>query len=87
MHTEGDKIVCVWEGLKCFDKSLPLITIHKIIHQALDILEERHGRIVRDSFETGVVKKWQLDNHAHGAFVIHDVYQRNDLTVSKTVCA
>ena len=49
--------------------------------QALDILEERHGSVVRETYETGVVKKWQEDNHAHGAFVIQNAFQRVDLMV------
>ena len=44
-------------------------------------MEDRHGRVVRDTYETGVVKKWLEDNHAHGAFVLHSNFQMNDLMV------
>ena len=49
--------------------------------QALKLLEERHGSVVRETYETGVVMKWQEDNHAHGAFVIQNAFQRVDLMV------
>ena len=55
--------------------------------QALQLLEERHGSVVRETYETGVVKKWQEDNHAHGAFVIQNAFQRVDLMVKyNTYC-
>jgi len=48
------------------------------IEQALKILEERHGSVVRETYETGVVQKWALDNHIHGAFVVPNSYQQID---------
>ena len=52
--------------------------------QALKILEERHGSVVRETYETGAVKKWSLDNHVHGAFVIPNSYQQIDFVVCIT---
>ena len=59
------------------------VTSSMISHiiQALKSLEERHGRVVRETFQTGAVKKWQEDNHAHGGFVIQNAFQRVDLMV------
>ncbi len=47
----------------------------------MDLLEERHGRVVKDTFETGVVKKWSEDEFSHGAFVLFGVTQRDTLLV------
>ena len=49
--------------------------------QALKILEQRHGSVVRETYETGVVQKWALDNHIHGAFVVPNSYQQIDFVV------
>merc|ERR1719334_2640685 len=49
------------------------------IERALEMMVDRHGEIARDQFETGVVKKWQLDNFAHGAFVMPYVFQASEL--------
>ena len=46
-------------------------------HKALGLLEKRHGKVVRDTFEEGLVKKWNTDSFSHGAFVLQGVYQRH----------
>merc|ERR1712142_1367208 len=46
--------------------------------RALNILAERHGNVVRETYETGIVKKWQEDTHSRGAFVFQNAYQKFD---------
>merc|ERR1712142_983118 len=55
------------------------MTDAECIEMALKSLEERHGKVVRETFQTATVKKWQEDNHAYGAFVLQNAFQRVDL--------
>merc|ERR1712142_21587 len=55
------------------------MTDEQCIEAALKHLEERHGSVVRETYQTGAVKKWQEDNHAYGGFVLQNAFQRHDL--------
>ena len=50
----------------------------------MDLLTRRHGEVVRETFQTGLVKKWSEDSHSHGAFVMHGVLQRYQYMVTAT---
>ena len=60
-----------------------VVVSKRCFFQCLDLLEERHGRVVKDTFETGIVKKWSEDEFSHGAFVLFGVTQRDTLLVEK----
>ena len=38
---------------------------------------------MKDTFETGIVKKWSLDQFSHGAFVLFGVTQRDTLSAAE----
>ena len=42
---------------------------------------ERHGEVARETYEDGVVVKWNQDRFSHGGFVAYGVGQRHDLKV------
>ena len=74
MHTTG----------KYYDMSTmnnPLLSPSKFIFtpmllKCIDTLAKRHGEVVRETYEEGIVKKWNLDSFSHGAFVQQGVFQR-----------
>jgi len=43
---------------------------------ALDELSKVHGPVVRQEFEEAVVYNWNLNPHTHGAFVMHETFQK-----------
>merc|ERR1711874_285357 len=45
--------------------------------KALDLLEEVHGPVVRGTYISGVVKRWQTDPHTRGGFPVYDVFQKD----------
>ena len=49
--------------------------------KALNELAKRHGNVVKQTYQEGVVKKWGLDEHSHGAFVLYGVGQRGHFKV------
>ena len=57
----------------------------QIFLQALDLLQKRHGEVVRETYQSGVVKKWSHDTHSHGAFVMHGVMQRYQYLVGHII--
>lgn len=42
----------------------------------LSELEGIHGPVVREEFESMVVKRWQADEFSHGAYVFHEPFQK-----------
>ena len=61
---------------ECFFRFILGPPFSNIFLQALDLLRKRHGEVVRETFRSGVVKKWSHDTTSHGAFVMHGVLQR-----------
>ena len=44
-------------------------------------MAKRHGNVVKQTYQEGVVKKWELDENSHGAFVLYGVGQRGHFKV------
>jgi len=47
-----------------------------IIETVLEELELIHGPVVREEYEDTIIKKWNLDEFSHGAFVMLEPFQK-----------